>query len=97
MDPLGIHTRRFPCIWRQFFAFFECSNADEVINYLIHKMFIYCRIYEMELEANIDDRFKFPYFELCNFYAAKNMAETLKGQRSLNILKLIFYNFFTSE
>jgi hypothetical protein len=33
----------------------------------------------MELEAGIEERFKFPYFELCNFYATKYLGEQLKG------------------
>uniref|UniRef100_A0A183CCH6 JHD domain-containing protein n=1 Tax=Globodera pallida TaxID=36090 RepID=A0A183CCH6_GLOPA len=32
----------------------------------------------MELAAETDERFKFPFFELWNFYAARNIAETLK-------------------
>uniref|UniRef100_A0A914IAF4 JmjC domain-containing protein n=1 Tax=Globodera rostochiensis TaxID=31243 RepID=A0A914IAF4_GLORO len=44
------------------------------------------KIYEMELAAETDERFKFPFFELCNFYAAKNIAETLKDHTAEGIV-----------
>jgi len=33
----------------------------------------------MEGLAETEERFKFPYFELCNFYAAKSIAGLLEG------------------
>jgi hypothetical protein len=33
----------------------------------------------MEIAVDTDERFKFPFFELCNIYAAKSIAESLKG------------------
>uniref|UniRef100_A0A183BK17 JmjC domain-containing protein n=1 Tax=Globodera pallida TaxID=36090 RepID=A0A183BK17_GLOPA len=44
------------------------------------------KIYEMELAAETDERFKFPFFELCNFYAAKNIAETLKDHTAEGVV-----------
>ena len=39
----------------------------------------------MELAVDTDERFKFPFFELCNIYAAKSIAESLEGL-SINFL-----------
>ncbi|KAL7075216.1 hypothetical protein ACQ4LE_005637 [Meloidogyne hapla] len=36
------------------------------------------KVYEMELAVETDERFKFPFFELCNIYAAKSISESLK-------------------
>uniref|UniRef100_A0A915PB71 JmjC domain-containing protein n=1 Tax=Meloidogyne floridensis TaxID=298350 RepID=A0A915PB71_9BILA len=36
------------------------------------------RVYDMELAVETDERFKFPFFELCNIYAAKSFAESIK-------------------
>ncbi|KAL3091983.1 hypothetical protein niasHS_005933 [Heterodera schachtii] len=44
------------------------------------------KIYEMELAADIEERFKFPFFELCNFYAAKNIAEILKDHTAEGVV-----------
>lgn len=43
----------------------------------------------MELAVETDERFKFPFFELCNIYAAKSFAESIKG--FLN--SFLFINF----
>ncbi|KAF7638342.1 Lysine-specific demethylase 7A [Meloidogyne graminicola] len=54
------------------------------------------KVYEMELDVDTDERFKFPFFELCNIYAAKSVAESLKeggqvaNQFQLDIANLLF-------
>lgn len=45
----------------------------------------------MENKADIDGRFRFPFFEMCNFYAAKSIVEKLKG------ILIIFMNFYISN
>lgn len=39
------------------------------------------RCYEMERRLKTPDLFKFPYFEAICWYVAKNLLETLKGER----------------
>ena len=57
------------------------------------------RVYGIENESRIDDRFKFPQFELTNWYAAKAVTEDLKGKH-LSLLVdldlLIFSSFVLS-
>ncbi|CAK5122509.1 unnamed protein product [Meloidogyne enterolobii] len=44
------------------------------INFVFHQF----RVYDIELAVETDERFKFPFFELCNIYAAKSFAESIK-------------------
>jgi hypothetical protein len=41
--------------------------------------FLRCRVFQLEADAETEERFKFPFFELCNFYAGKSISESLKG------------------
>ena len=37
----------------------------------------YCRVYRMEVETSTPSNLLYPYFELCNYYAARHMCERL--------------------
>lgn len=98
MDTCRLHACWLNRFWRKFFDFFKRSDAVKVILLSIIKQFLnffYFRAFDMETEVGIDDHYRFPYFELCNFYAAAQICKKLEGliNKKNWLIKLFFKEY----